>query len=75
MHYGWGMGGFGLPLITGLLFIPISIWSVVWSGLALWVAAKRKQKGWFIFFLIVHTGGIGEILYLLLTDGFKELKD
>ncbi len=30
--------------------------------------------GWFIFFLLVNTGGIGEIIYLLMTNGFDELK-
>lgn len=51
--------GWGLPI--GLL----AIWSLVWTGLALWHAARREEKGWFIIFLIVHTAGILEIIYLV----------
>ena len=46
-------------------FIPLVVWSAVWSGLALWNAARRGEKWWFILFLIVHTAGILEILYLI----------
>ncbi len=56
----WGGGFMG----WGLIF-PLAIWSVVWTGLALWNAAKRGEKWWFIIFLLVHTAGILEILYLL----------
>jgi len=46
-------------------FIPFVVWSAVWTGLALWHAARRCEKWWFIFFLLVHTAGVVEILYLL----------
>ena len=52
---------FGVP---GFLILLI-IWSAVWAGLALWNAAKRGEKWWFIAFLVVHTAGILEILYLI----------
>ena len=55
----WGMG------ILGWSIIPLTLWSVIWTGLALWHAAKRQEKWWFVFFLIVHTLGIAEILYLV----------
>ena len=47
-----------------LALIAISIWSVVWKGLALWRAANRQDKGWFIVLLILNTAGILEIIYL-----------
>lgn len=50
----WSVGG----------FILLAIWSAVWSGIALWNAAKRNDKEWFIFFMLVHTAGIAEIVYL-----------
>jgi len=59
----WHFSSFGFPFV----FIPIAIWSAIWTGLALWYAAKRDEKGWFIFFMFVHTAGIMEILYLLLV--------
>jgi methionyl-tRNA synthetase len=51
----WGGVGFGL----------LALWSLIWTGLALWHAARRQEKGWFIFFLLVHTAGIVEFIYLL----------
>jgi hypothetical protein len=44
--------------------IGISIWAAIWKGFALWRAARRKQKGWFICLFIFNTAGILEILYL-----------
>jgi len=52
--FGWGLG------IPFLLF-----WSLFWGGLALWHAAKRDDKWWFIAFLFIHTAGILEIVYLV----------
>jgi hypothetical protein len=50
---------------TPVFVVPIAIWSAVWTGLALWHAGRREEKWWFIFFLLVHTAGIVEILYLI----------
>jgi len=41
-----------------------SIWSLAWKGLALWHAAHRKEKWWFIALLLLETVGILEIIYL-----------
>ncbi len=55
-----GMGMWGVRIL-----VPLILWSVVWTGLALWHSARRGQKWWFIFFMLVHTAGILEIIYLL----------
>ncbi|MEK7608519.1 MAG: DUF5652 family protein [Patescibacteria group bacterium] len=47
-------------LVLGLLIL----WTIPWKGLALWKAARLGKKYWFIAFLLVHTVGILEILYL-----------
>lgn len=65
MHLPWYLGN-----SSGFDFLPMSIfflvgWSVVWTGLALWHAAKRGSTGWFIWFLLVHTAGVVELIYLL----------
>ncbi len=49
----------------GGLLIPLALWSLFWAGFALWHAARRGEKWWFIAFLLVHTAGILEIIYLL----------
>ncbi len=65
MHLPWYLGN-----SRGFDFFPVGImllvvWSAVWTGLALWHAAKRGDTGWFIWFLLVHTAGIVELIYLL----------
>ena len=46
------------------LVVLIVIWSLFWMGLALWHSGRRGNFVWFIVFLIVHTLGILEIIYL-----------
>ena len=53
-------------MISGFVFflIILMVWSLIWKGMALWRAARRGEKVWFIVFLLVNTVGILEILYL-----------
>ncbi len=46
------------------LFALLLIWSCIWKGIALWHAARNRQKGWFIILLILNTAGILDILYI-----------
>lgn len=52
---------FGVGLT--LLFIVVVIWTLTWKGLALWRAARRTDKAWYIILLIVNTLGLLEIIY------------
>ena len=47
-----------------VLMAVISIWSLVWKGLALWKSASKKSIPWFIVLLIFNTVGILDILYI-----------
>lgn len=58
---------FNAYLATNPWIIPLLIWIIVWKGLALWHAAKRGEKIWFIALFIVNTLGILEIIYLAYT--------
>jgi len=63
MHWGFDQQS----IVTSWMnvgFIPTMIWSLSWKGLALWHAAKRNEKWWFIGILIINTIGILEICYL-----------
>jgi len=40
------------------------IWTIPWKGLALWRAARRDDKWWFIALLIFQTLALLEILYI-----------
>lgn len=55
--------GFGALLIA-LLFIVIAVWSLAWKTLAVWHAARNKQRLWMIALLLVNTVGVLEIIYL-----------
>ncbi len=58
------IGGFGAMANVPLWLIALVLWSIVWKGFALWRAAKRDEKWWFVIFLFLNTAGILEIIYL-----------
>jgi len=57
-----------------IIFLLLSIWTLVWKGFALWKAAKNEQKKWFIVFLLINTFGILEIIYLFYFSKLKTSK-
>ena len=44
--------------------MAVALWSLIWKGIALWYAARRGEKGWFVWLLILNTLGILEIIYI-----------
>lgn len=79
--FGNYFGNFGAPFGMGFLFgiggifmLAAIIWTIYWKGLALWKAAKRNERGWFIALLIINTLGILEILYIYIFSK-KEIKE
>jgi len=65
---------FPWAIISSFVFfiIIIMVWSLVWKGKALWQAARRGEKAWFVVFLLVNTAGILEILYLYVFEKDKK---
>lgn len=53
-----------LPLGQSVLVFILSIWSLIWKGVALWRASKQGQRNWFIALLVLNTIGILDIVYL-----------
>jgi len=54
-------------VITPWLFVflvVISVWSLVWTAIALWKSARNNQVVWFIVMLLLNTMGLLEIIYL-----------
>jgi Family of unknown function (DUF5652) len=47
-----------------IVFVVL-LWTLVLKGVALWFAARGGQKRWFIALLVINTGGILEIVYLI----------
>ncbi|MCX6778843.1 MAG: DUF5652 family protein [Candidatus Magasanikbacteria bacterium] len=68
-NYNWSgmMGG----AWWGMLMVPLLIWSLLWKGWALWLAARKGQKIWFVALLVINTMGILEIVYIFLFSGEK----
>lgn len=58
------MGFSSMPPGFVVLFASLTIWSLIWKGIALWKAAKNNSKPWFIVMMIVNTLGILEIVYI-----------
>jgi hypothetical protein len=58
-------------LIMALILI-LAIWDIVWKLMAMWKAANRKQKGWFIWLGILNTAGILPIIYLVIYKDESE---
>jgi hypothetical protein len=53
----------GLPIEA---LVIVTIWTVIWKGLALWRAARLDSKVWFVLILLINTLGFLEILYIFL---------
>ena len=56
--------GITAKIILGCTFVVLLLWALVIKGYALWTAARRGDKSWFIVLLIVNTVGILELVYL-----------
>ncbi|MEK7530273.1 MAG: DUF5652 family protein [Patescibacteria group bacterium] len=57
-----------------VLIVVLALWSVVWKGWAMWLAARRTEKVWFILLLIINTAGILEIIYIFLIAKRNDLQ-
>lgn len=44
-------GGSSLFLLAFPMMILLAVWGLVWKGIALWVAARRGEKVWFVALL------------------------
>ncbi|MBI4114714.1 MAG: hypothetical protein HY445_02630 [Candidatus Niyogibacteria bacterium] len=55
-----------------LFILLVVLWTVPWKGCALWRAAKRNDKWWFVVFLVINLLAIPEIIYLIATRKKKD---
>ncbi|MFN3188575.1 MAG: DUF5652 family protein [Candidatus Paceibacteria bacterium] len=53
------------------LIVAAGLWALPWTGIALWKAARRGEKGWFIALLLIQTVGLLEILYIFVFSKRK----
>ncbi|MFC1801971.1 DUF5652 family protein [Patescibacteria group bacterium] len=61
------------------VLILIALWVLPWKGYAMWTAAKKSHKKWFIVLLILNTLAILDILYIFIFskkfEGSKKPED
>tara|TARA_B100000989_G_scaffold140059_1_gene104175 strand:- start:591 stop:827 length:237 start_codon:yes stop_codon:yes gene_type:complete len=48
------------------LYIPIIILATILKAFALWISARRGEKFWFVFFILVNLFGVPEAIYIYL---------
>jgi methionyl-tRNA synthetase len=53
------------------IILLILVWTLPWKAVALWLSARRSQKGWFIVILLLNTLGILEIIYIFFFSNRK----
>ena len=71
-HMFEGLGNLGWLNDRPWVLLLLVVWSLIWKGLALWRAARKSNRWWFIGLLVVNTLGILEILYLYYFSSSEE---
>jgi hypothetical protein len=57
------------------IFLLLALWTLPWKGIALWYAAKKDSKKWFVVLLVVNTIAILDILYIFIFSKDKKVKN
>lgn len=55
-----GISETNLIIVLALLIL----WSLYWKGRALWMAAQRADKVWFVVLLVLNSLGILDLMYV-----------
>jgi len=55
-----------------IVIILLIVWEIYWKAHALWMAAQKKDKGFFIAILIINSIGILPIYYLYKNRFFEK---
>lgn len=50
-----------------IVFVIVVAWILWWKGYALWLAARRGERIWFVALLIVNTLGLLEMYYIFVS--------
>jgi len=57
-----------------LVLLLIVLWLLPWKGVALWKAARKSDKWWFVALLVINTMALLEIFYIFIFSERKSLK-
>lgn len=64
-----------MELLSNPWLLLTVLWTLPWKGWALWLAARRKEKVWFIVLLVVNTLAILEIIYIFAIAKRSDTKE
>lgn len=59
-------------LANPTLIFLLLLWTLPWKGYALWLSARKGQKGWFVALLVLNTLAVLEILYIFIFSRSKK---
>ena len=54
------------------VLLLVAAWVLPWKGYALWLAAKKSHKRWFVVLLVVNTLAILDIIYIFAIGRKKD---
>lgn len=54
------------------IIVALALWTLPWKGWALWIAARKTSKIWFIVLLVLNTLAILDILYIFVFSKEKK---
>ena len=54
------------------IIIALIVWEIYWKAKALWIAARKSHKNYFILILVINSLGILPIYYLFKQNYFKK---
>ena len=57
-----------------IVIIALLLWELYWKYNALWLAARKSEKGWFFAMLIINSIGLLPIYYLY-SNGYFDSND
>lgn len=60
-----------LPIWSVPIVLILGVWTLFWKAMALWRAARKGHRVWFVIFMIVNTAGILELIYLFVITKAK----
>ncbi|MCH8244477.1 hypothetical protein IIB97_01155 [Patescibacteria group bacterium] len=58
-------------LANPFFLTAVALWTLPFKGVALWRAAGRREKKWFIVLLVFNTLAILEIIYIFVFSKRK----
>ncbi len=56
-----------LQTVPWPVLLAVMVWVAFWKGWALWLAARRGERWWFVALLVINTLAVLEIIYVFLV--------